>query len=73
MNRHVAETNNDLGSLVEQSKELVGSVRNKAMAGAKATHKAVHEHPYKAIGIALGIGALMGFFLAHRGSSSQAE
>jgi ElaB/YqjD/DUF883 family membrane-anchored ribosome-binding protein len=28
----------------------------------------VNEHPYKAIGIALGVGAILGFILARRGS-----
>jgi ElaB/YqjD/DUF883 family membrane-anchored ribosome-binding protein len=75
MNRHhtaahaAEEATNNIGTLVEQSKELIGSVRNKAVAGAKATHKAVNENPYKAIGIALGIGALLGFLIAKRGSN----
>jgi ElaB/YqjD/DUF883 family membrane-anchored ribosome-binding protein len=66
MNRHTEETAHDIGDLMEQSKELAGNVRNKAIRGLKATHKAVHEHPYKAIGIALGIGAIIGFLLARR-------
>jgi ElaB/YqjD/DUF883 family membrane-anchored ribosome-binding protein len=76
MNRHtrhtashtVEEATNNIGTLVEQGKELVGNFRDKAVARAKATHKAVNEHPYKAIGIALGIGAIVGFLLANRGS-----
>ena len=74
MNRHhtathaVEDATNNIGTLVEQSKDLIGHVRHKAVAGAKATHKAVNEHPYKAIGIALGIGAVLGFILANRGS-----
>jgi ElaB/YqjD/DUF883 family membrane-anchored ribosome-binding protein len=75
MNRHhtsthaVEDATNNIGTLVEQSKELIGNVRNKALAGVKATHKAVNENPYKAIGIALGVGAILGFILARRGSS----
>jgi ElaB/YqjD/DUF883 family membrane-anchored ribosome-binding protein len=65
---HTADADNNIGTLVEQGKELVSNFRNKTVAGAKATHKAVHQHPYKAIGIALGIGALIGLFLARRGS-----
>ncbi len=74
MNRHTprhtedSDDSNNIGTLVEQSKELVGNVRNKAIAGAKATHQAVQEHPYKAIGIALGVGAIVGFLLANRNS-----
>ena len=65
---HTAEDANNITTLVEQSKELIGNVRDKAIAGAKATHKAVNENPYKAIGIALGIGAVLGFLLGSRGS-----
>jgi ElaB/YqjD/DUF883 family membrane-anchored ribosome-binding protein len=76
MNRHTAHTvshtaeeaSNNIGTLVEQGKELVGNFRNKVVTGAKATHKAVNEHPYKAISIALGVGAILGFLLANRGS-----
>jgi ElaB/YqjD/DUF883 family membrane-anchored ribosome-binding protein len=72
MNRHTAthavEAANKIGTLVEQSKEFVGNVHNKAVAGAKATHKAVTKNPYKAVGIALGIGAILGLLLARRGS-----
>lgn len=71
MNRHTsthtAEEANNIGTLVEQSKELIGNVRDRAVAGAKATHKAVNENPYKAITIALGIGAALGFLLGNRG------
>jgi ElaB/YqjD/DUF883 family membrane-anchored ribosome-binding protein len=72
MSRHnsqTAETIEDLGSVIEQGKELAGNVRNKVVTAAKGTHKAVHENPYKAIAIAAGVGVLVGFFLARRGSS----
>ena len=71
MNRHTAshtveEATNNIGTLVEQGKELVGNFRNKAVAGAKATDEAVHEHPYKAIAIGVGVGAILGYLLARR-------
>ena len=69
---HPMEAANNIGRLVEQGKELAGSVRNKAMAGAKATHKAVTKNPYKAVGIAWGIGAILGFLLG-RHSSTKSE
>jgi ElaB/YqjD/DUF883 family membrane-anchored ribosome-binding protein len=73
MNKHTPETINDIGTLVEQGRELAGNVRNKAIAGAKATHKAVHEHPYKAIAISLGIGAIIGFLLARRSPATKED
>lgn len=42
------------------------SAKNKAVQGAKAVDGAVHEHPYQAIAIGVGVGAILGFFLARR-------
>ena len=53
---------------VESAKEAAGRVRDQAADYAKATDEAVHEHPYKAIGIALGVGALLGYLVSRRGS-----
>ncbi len=47
-------------------RQIAGNVRDKAVAGAKAADEAVHEHPYKAIAIGVGVGALLGFLLARR-------
>ncbi len=66
MNKHTVESVNEISALVDQGKELAENVRDKALSSVKATHKAVQAHPYKAIGIALGVGAIIGFFLARR-------
>jgi len=65
----VADARKRLTAALERAKEIAGDVRDKAVAGAKATDEAVHEHPYKAIGIALGVGMIAGFLIARRGSS----
>jgi ElaB/YqjD/DUF883 family membrane-anchored ribosome-binding protein len=62
----VGEARKRLAAALESAKEIAGRVRDKAVAGAKATDEAVHEHPYKAMGIALGVGALIGFLVARR-------
>ena len=62
----VSEARKRLAAALEQGKELYGRVREKAVEGAKATDEAVHEHPYPAIGIALGVGALVGYLVARR-------
>jgi ElaB/YqjD/DUF883 family membrane-anchored ribosome-binding protein len=36
------------------------------MEGARATDEMVRSHPYQSIGIAFGIGALLGFLLTRR-------
>ena len=53
---------------VESSKETAGRVRDQAVEYAKAADKAVHEHPYRALGIALGVGAFLGYLVSRRGS-----
>ena len=62
----VGEARKRLAAALERAKEIAATVRDKAVAGAKATDKAVHEHPYQAIGIALGVGALLGYLLSRR-------
>lgn len=62
----VGEARRRLADALASGKEFYGRVREKAVEGAKATDKAVHEHPYQAIGLALGVGALVGYLLARR-------
>ena len=62
----VAEARKRLGAALESGKELYGRVRDKAVEGAKAADETVREHPYQAIGIAFGVGALLGFLLTRR-------
>jgi len=62
----VDEARKRLASALERSKEIYGCVREKAVEGAKAADEAVREHPYQAIGIAFGVGALIGILAARR-------
>ncbi|MDB6015697.1 MAG: hypothetical protein JWR19_186 [Pedosphaera sp.] len=55
-----------LAAALENGKEIYGRVRDKAVEGAKATDEAVRQNPYQAIGIALGVGALVGYLVARR-------
>ena len=67
----VGEARKRLAAALERAREIAGNVRDKAVAGAKATDEAVHEHPYQAIAIAMGIGALIGYIVARRCASSR--
>jgi ElaB/YqjD/DUF883 family membrane-anchored ribosome-binding protein len=67
----VGEARKRLAAALERAKEIAGTVREKTVAAAKATDAAVHENPYKAIAIGVGVGALLGFLLARRCSSSR--
>jgi len=62
----VSEARKRLAAALEQGKEMCGRVREKAIEGAKAADEAVHEHPYQAIGIAFGIGALLSYLVTRR-------
>jgi ElaB/YqjD/DUF883 family membrane-anchored ribosome-binding protein len=55
-----------LAAALERGKEIYGRVKEKAVQGAKAADEAVHEHPYQAIGIAFGVGALIGYLVTRR-------
>jgi ElaB/YqjD/DUF883 family membrane-anchored ribosome-binding protein len=60
----VADTRKQLTTSLVKSKEIYGRVRDKVAEGARAVDDAVHEHPYQAMGIALGIGAIIGYVAA---------
>lgn len=46
------------------------NARVKAVAGAKATDKAIRNNPYKAVGVAVGAGLIAGALLTRRGRRS---
>src|ERR1017187_5729799 len=53
---------------VESAKETAGCVRDQAVDYAKATDEAVRQHPYQALGIAFGVGAIFGYIVSRWGS-----
>ena len=59
----VAEARKRLGAVLESGKEFYGRVRDKAVEGAKSADETVRDHPYSAIGLAFGAGAVVGFLL----------
>jgi ElaB/YqjD/DUF883 family membrane-anchored ribosome-binding protein len=68
---HVAEekvvaARQRLTDALQKGRETWHSVQEKAMAGAKATDQVIRANPYKALGIALGVGALIGYLLRRR-------
>ena len=62
----VGEARKRLAAALERGKEIAGNVRDKAVEGAKAADEAVHEHPYRAIAIGVGVGVLVGYLLGRR-------
>jgi len=64
----VGEARQRLATALEHAKEIAGRVHDKAVLTVQAADEAVHEHPYKAIAIGAGVGALIGFIVARRRS-----
>jgi ElaB/YqjD/DUF883 family membrane-anchored ribosome-binding protein len=62
----VAEARKRLAAALERGKEVCCHAREKVVEGAKAADEAVHEHPYQAIAIGVGVGAVLGYLLARR-------
>ena len=53
-----------LAVAIERAKEMCQRLQDQTSAAAKATDKAVREHPYPAIGLAFGVGLLVGVLTA---------
>ena len=62
----VVEARKRLTAAIEKGKEAWEAVQEKAVAGAKATDQVIRDNPYKALAVALGVGALIGYLLRRR-------
>jgi ElaB/YqjD/DUF883 family membrane-anchored ribosome-binding protein len=62
----VSDARKRLAAALESGKEIAGRVREKAVEGAKAADEAVREHPYQAMAVAFGVGAIVGYLVARR-------
>jgi ElaB/YqjD/DUF883 family membrane-anchored ribosome-binding protein len=55
-----------LRGALQKGGEILDDLKEKAIAGAKATDQTIRENPYQAIGIAVGVGVLVGYLLGRR-------
>ena len=62
----VSEARKRLAAALESGKQILGRVKDKAVEGAKATDEAVREHPYQALVVAFGVGAIAGYLISRR-------
>lgn len=62
----VGEARKRLALALENAEELYRRARQRAIEGAKVTDAAIHQHPYQAIAIGVGIGAVVGYLLARK-------
>ena len=49
-----------LENVMEKAKEVGERLQDQTAAAVKATDKTIREHPYQALGIAFGVGVLVG-------------
>jgi ElaB/YqjD/DUF883 family membrane-anchored ribosome-binding protein len=59
----VVDARRRLLAALENGKAAYSHLQEKAVESAKVADKAVHDYPYHAIGIAFGLGALIGFLV----------
>ena len=62
----VVEARNRLKHLLDSAGETYAQAKAKAIDGAKTADRTIRENPYQAIGIAFGLGALLGFLITRR-------
>jgi len=55
-----------LASALEVAKETRRKLQERAVASARATDRLVHDYPYQSIGIAFGLGVLVGILVNRR-------
>jgi ElaB/YqjD/DUF883 family membrane-anchored ribosome-binding protein len=52
-----------LAAALEVAQETRRKLEERAVAGARAADRMVHEHPYQSVGVAFGVGMLLGILL----------
>ncbi len=62
----VSEVRKRLAAALESAKATCQRMEEKTIAAAKATDRTIRAHPYESIGIAFGLGLLVGVLVARR-------
>ena len=62
----VAQARGRLAAALEAAKASCQRWEEKSVAAAKATDETIREHPYETIGIAFGLGLLVGVLVARK-------
>jgi ElaB/YqjD/DUF883 family membrane-anchored ribosome-binding protein len=62
----VVELRERLSTALDSAKVTAQRLEDKTIEAAKATDRAVREHPYQSIGIAFGVGLLIGVLVARK-------
>ena len=62
----ISEVRKRLATALESAKATCHRLEEKTVAAAKATDQTIRAHPYESIGIAFGLGLLVGVLVARR-------
>jgi ElaB/YqjD/DUF883 family membrane-anchored ribosome-binding protein len=62
----ITELRGRLASTLESAKATYRRIEEKTVAGAKVADKTIREHPYESIGVAFGVGLLIGVLVTRR-------
>jgi ElaB/YqjD/DUF883 family membrane-anchored ribosome-binding protein len=62
----MGELRNRLSAALASAKATCQRIEQKAVAGAKVADKTIREHPYQSIGVAFGVGLLIGVLVGRR-------
>jgi ElaB/YqjD/DUF883 family membrane-anchored ribosome-binding protein len=62
----LAELRERLSTAIESAKAAAKRLEERTVAAAKATDECIREHPYQTLGLALGLGVLVGFLIGRR-------
>jgi len=62
----VAEVRSRMSSALESAKATCHNLQEKTVEAAKATDKVIRDHPYESIGVAFGVGLLIGVLVTRR-------
>jgi len=62
----VAEVRSRLSGALESAKSTCHNLQEKTVEAAKVTDKVIREHPYESIGVAFGVGLLIGVLVTRR-------
>lgn len=60
----MADVRKRLSVALESAKATCAKVQDKTVEAAKATDKVIRAHPYESIGVAFGVGLLIGVLVA---------
>lgn len=60
------EAREKLAEALEAAKGCCGKLEERANAGAKVADRAIREHPYESLGVAFGLGLIIGVLITRR-------